>query len=65
MGTPNWAHLVATGRAKGHNVPWTAEEAAARAKGVPADLVRKGILTVDAEPEPEPEEEPKPKAKKK
>lgn len=43
----NWANLVANGRAKAHGIPWTEEEAAARAAGVPADYVRQGFLTVE------------------
>lgn len=61
MGTPNWARLVTTGRAKAVGVPWTEEEANARAAGVPADLVRKGILSLEQE---EPKEKPEAKAKK-
>lgn len=63
MGTPNWAHLVTTGRAKAVGVPWTEEEAKARAAGVPADLVRKGILSLEKTEEPK--EKPEAKAKKK
>lgn len=61
MSQPNWGHLVASGRARGVNQPWTEEEANARAKGVPAELVRQGILTVEEE---QPEKDEKPKKKK-
>lgn len=43
----NWANLVAKGRAKAIGVPWSEEEAAARAVGVPAEYVRDGILTLE------------------
>lgn len=47
MSTPNWANLVAQGRAKAHGVSWTEEEAAARVLGIPAEYVRSGILTLE------------------
>lgn len=47
MSKPNWGNLVAKGRAKAHGVPWSDEEAAARALGIPAEFVRSGILTVE------------------
>ena len=45
MSTPNWGNLVAQGRAKAIGVPWSDEEAAAPAVGIPAEFVRSGILT--------------------
>jgi hypothetical protein len=47
MSTPNWANLVAQGRAKAHGVSWSEEEAAARVLGIPAEYVRSGILTLE------------------
>ncbi len=47
MSTPNWPNLVMNGRAKAIGVPWTEEEAGARAKGIPAEFVRDGILTLE------------------
>jgi hypothetical protein len=45
MSEINWPNLVAKGRAKAHGVPWSEEENAALALGIPADFVREGILT--------------------
>lgn len=39
----NWSNLVAKGRAKAHGVPWTEEEAKARAAGVSAEDIRDGV----------------------
>jgi hypothetical protein len=45
MSGPNWARLVAQGRAKAHGVSWSADEQKARVAGIPADYVRRGCLT--------------------
>ena len=47
MSTPNWGNLVQQGRAKAPGVPWSDEEAAARALGIPAEFVRSGVLTLE------------------
>jgi len=48
MGTPNWAKLVAEGRAKDIGIPWTDEETNAIYKlQIPVDYVRDGIITLD------------------
>ena len=42
----NWALLVAQGRAKAVGIPWSNEELKARFElGIPADAIRRGILT--------------------
>lgn len=47
MNSVNWPRLVETNRAKAMGVPWSVEELAALASGVPADHVRKGILSLE------------------
>ena len=44
----NWGRLYEQGRCKDVGVPWSEAEAQARAKGVPVDYIRKGILTIEA-----------------
>jgi hypothetical protein len=52
MNSINWPLLVSKNRAKADGVPWSDEELKALAAGVPADHVRKGILTLkDSEKE--------------
>jgi len=44
----DWAKLVSQGRAKAIGIPWTNEEAkAVFTLKIPAEFVRKGILTVE------------------
>lgn len=43
----NWANLVAQGRAYAVGIPWTEEQALARAAGVPAEFVREGVLSFE------------------
>lgn len=47
MSNIDWGRLYSEGRCKGVGIPWNEEEAAARAKGVPADYVRRGCLTME------------------
>jgi hypothetical protein len=48
MGNIDWARLVLQGRAKAHGISWNAEELTARYKlGIPADAVRRGIITTE------------------
>ncbi len=48
MSSIDWAKLVAQGRAKAYGVSWTEEEAKAVFHlKIPADYVRKGILTLE------------------
>lgn len=44
---PNWAKLVIEGRCFAHGIPWTEEQAVARSKGIPAQFVREGCLTLE------------------
>ena len=39
----NWNKLVGQGRAKAYGVPWTEEEARARASGISAEDIRGGV----------------------
>lgn len=43
----NWGRLYEQGRCKNIGVPWSEAEAKARAAGIPAEFVRKGVLTWD------------------
>ena len=46
--TVNWGLLVQQGRCKAFGVPWSDEEVHARyVLGIDADLVRKGVLTLE------------------
>lgn len=45
--TVNWGALFDQGRCFGIGIPWTEEQAKARAAGVPAEHVREGILTME------------------
>ena len=48
MGTVNWGKLVSQGRAKAIGISWSNEELEAVYKlKIPAEYVRKGILTLD------------------
>jgi len=48
MSNLDWGRLVAQGRAKASGIPWSAEELKARYElGIPADAVRRGILTTE------------------
>lgn len=48
MGSPKWERLVHQGRAKAHGVPWNDEELhAVYELKIPAEYVRKGILTLE------------------
>lgn len=46
MNTIDWGRLVNQGRAKAHGIPWSDEENAALALGIPAEYVREGVLTM-------------------
>lgn len=48
MSNPDWGRLYEQGRCKAIGVAWTEEEAVARAvHGIPAEYVRRGILTLE------------------
>lgn len=48
MGNPDWGKLFQQGRCKALGVPWTEEELKARYElKIPAEFVRKGILTIE------------------
>lgn len=47
--TPNWGQLFAKGRCRGVGIPWSQEESyAVGVLGIPAEVVRKGIVTKEA-----------------
>jgi len=48
MGSPKWERLVSNGRAKAHGIPWSVEEQHAVFElKIPAEFVRKGVLTLE------------------
>ncbi len=45
LSSPNWGALYAQGRCKAVGVPWSEQELAARALGIPVEFIRNGVLT--------------------